>query len=286
MTEHTSDTGAGRLERSRSDRMLAGVAGGLGAYFRLHPAVFRVSFVVLTLMGGAGLAIYLAAALVMPDEGKEDSFATAALRRRRHRPWLLIALGLLSVFVLAVLSEVPVWSEGDAWLFLLAAGAVVLWLTWYAVAGARSGWLRGLGIVAASLLVLLVLLVAAFLAAFDVHLGDGVDERRYAPASVDDLRGPYELGMGELVFDLRSVVFRPGETTLAVRVDAGRIRVLLPEDVALRAAAEARLGEIDLLGRRVEGWEVDERLDETGTRVLVLDASVGIGEIEVERGLR
>jgi phage shock protein PspC (stress-responsive transcriptional regulator) len=286
MSEHTTDTDAGRLERSRSDRMLAGVAGGLGAYFELHPAVFRVSFVVLTLMGGAGIAIYLAATLVMPDEGKEDSFATAALRRRRHRPWLLIALGLLSVFVLAVLSEVPVWSEGDAWLFLLVAGALVLWLAWYAVAGARLGWLRRLGIVVVSLVVLLVVLVAGFLATFDVHLGDGIDERTFAPASVDDLRGEYELGIGELVFDLRSVEFPLGETTLDVRVDAGRIHVLLSDDVAVRAAAEAKLGEIDLLGRHGEGWEADEHVDETGTRVLVLDASIGIGEIEVERGLR
>jgi phage shock protein PspC (stress-responsive transcriptional regulator) len=286
MSEHTTDRGGIRLERSRSDRMLAGVAGGLGAYFELHPAVFRVAFVVLTLMGGAGLLIYLAAALVMPDEGKEDSFATAALRRRRHRPWLLIALGLLSVFVLAVLSEVPVWSEGDAWLFLLVAGALMIGLTWYAVAGARSGWLRGLGIVVASLVVLLVVLVAAFLATFDVHLGDGIDQRTVAPAGVDDLRGRYELGIGELVFDLRSVAFPRGETTLDVRVDAGRIHVLLPEEVTLRAVAEAKLGEIDLLGWHVEGWEVDQQVDETGTRLLVLDASVGIGEIEVERGLR
>jgi phage shock protein PspC (stress-responsive transcriptional regulator) len=286
MSEHTTDTDAGRLERTRSDRMLAGVAGGLGAYFELHPAVFRVSFVVLTLMGGAGILIYLAAALVMPDEGKEDSFATAALRRRRHRPWLLIALGLLTVFVLAVLSEVPVWSEGDAWLFLLVAGALVLWLAWYAVAGARLGWLRRLGIVVVSLVVLLVVLVAGFLATFDVHLGDGIDERTFAPASVDDLRGEYELGIGELDFDLRSVEFPLGETTLDVRVDAGRIHVLLSDDVAVRAAAEAKLGEIDLLGRHGEGWEADEQVDETGTRVLVLDASVGIGEIEVERSLR
>jgi phage shock protein PspC (stress-responsive transcriptional regulator) len=286
MSEHTTDTDAGRLERSRSDRMLAGVAGGLGAYFELHPAVFRVSFVVLTLMGGAGILIYLAATLVMPDEGKEDSFATAALRRRRHRPWLLIALGLLSVFVLAVLSEVPVWSEGDAWLFLLVAGALVLWLAWYAVAGARLGWLRRLGIVVVSLVVLLVVLVAGFLATFDVHLGDGIDERTFAPVSVDDLRGEYELGIGELDFDLRSVEFPLGETTLDVRVDAGRIHVLLSDDVAVRAAAEAKLGEIDLLGRHGEGWEADEQVDETGTRVLVLDASVGIGEIEVERSLR
>jgi hypothetical protein len=62
--------------------------------------------------------------------------------------------------------------------------------------------------------------------------------------------------------------------------------VLLPEDAAVRAAADAKLGEIDLLGRYVEGWEVEEQVNETGTRVLVLDASVGIGEIEVRRGLR
>src|ERR687891_561307 len=79
MSERMADAPAtGELRRSRSNRMLAGVAGGLGAYFELHPAVFRVSFVVLTLMGGAGILIYLTAALVMPDEGKEDSAAAAA----------------------------------------------------------------------------------------------------------------------------------------------------------------------------------------------------------------
>ena len=67
-----------RLQRSRSDRKLAGVSGGLARYFEIHPAVFRVGFVVLTLLGGAGILIYAAAALVMPDEGKDDSIATAA----------------------------------------------------------------------------------------------------------------------------------------------------------------------------------------------------------------
>ena len=79
-----------RLQRSRSDRMVAGVSGGLARYFEIHPAVFRVGFVVLTLLGGAGILIYAAAALVMPDEGKDDSIATAALRNRRDRPWPLI----------------------------------------------------------------------------------------------------------------------------------------------------------------------------------------------------
>ena len=60
-----------------------------------------------------------------------------------------------------------------------------------------------------------------------------------------------------------------------MRVDAGKIHVLLPDDVAVRAAADAKLGEIDLLGRHGEGWEVEEQVDETGTRVLVLDATSG-----------
>jgi phage shock protein PspC (stress-responsive transcriptional regulator) len=284
MSEHTTDTGVVRLERSRSDRMLAGVAGGLGAFFDLHPAVFRVSFVVLTLMGGAGIPIYLAAVLVMPNEGAEDSIAAAALRRRR--PWVLVVLGLVAVVLLGLLSEVPVWRAGDAWAFLLVAGAVALSLAWFAVAGGRSGWLRGLAVAVAFVAVLLLVLVAAFLATFDVHLRDGVGERAFAPASADDLRGEYELGIGELVLDLRGVEFPLGETRLDVRVDAGRIRVLLPEGIALRAGADARLGEIRLLGRRVEGWKVGEQLDETGLRVLLLDADVGIGEIRIERGLR
>ena len=82
---------ARRLERSRSDRMLAGVSGGLARYFGIHPAFYRVGFVVLALIGGAGILIYLAAALVIPDEGKEDSIASAALRERRDHPLPLIA---------------------------------------------------------------------------------------------------------------------------------------------------------------------------------------------------
>lgn len=284
MSGHATGTTIRRLERSRSDRMLGGVAGGLAAYFELHPAVFRVAFVVLTLMGGAGIPVYLAAVLVVPDEGAEDSIAARALRRRR--PWLLVVLGLLAVALLGLLSEVPVWHRGDAWAFLLVAGAAALVLAWLVVAGTRSRWLRALGVVIASVAILLLVVVAAFLATFDVHVSDGVGERRIAPVSAGDLRGRYELGVGELTLDLREVDLPLGETRLDARVDAGRIRVLVPEGVALRANVDARLGEIRLLGRRVEGWEVREQLGETGLRVLVLDADVGIGEIRVERGPR
>ena len=80
MSEHTAAAAVKRLERSRSDRMLAGVCGGLARYFGIHPAFYRVGFVVLTLIGGAGILVYLAALLVIPDEGKEDSIAAETLR--------------------------------------------------------------------------------------------------------------------------------------------------------------------------------------------------------------
>ena len=76
MSEHTLHTPmVKRLERSSDAKILAGVAGGLGRYFDLAPAVFRLGFIVLTLLGGAGVLVYIAAVLVMPKEGEEFSVA-------------------------------------------------------------------------------------------------------------------------------------------------------------------------------------------------------------------
>ena len=58
-----------RLYRSGSDRMLAGVAGGLADHFDLDPSLVRVGWVILTLVsGGIFLAIYIVMALVVPEE--------------------------------------------------------------------------------------------------------------------------------------------------------------------------------------------------------------------------
>jgi phage shock protein C len=49
-----------KLYRSRTDRKLAGVCGGLGQYFNTDATLIRVLFVVLTVLGGSGLVLYLA----------------------------------------------------------------------------------------------------------------------------------------------------------------------------------------------------------------------------------
>jgi phage shock protein C len=56
-----------RLTRSRSNRIIAGVCGGLGNYFGVNPWIFRILFVLLVFPGGVpGLLLYFLLALVMP----------------------------------------------------------------------------------------------------------------------------------------------------------------------------------------------------------------------------
>ena len=57
-----------RLYRSRKDRMIAGVCGGLGDYFNIDPTLVRLLVVILALAGGPGLLAYIILAIVVPEE--------------------------------------------------------------------------------------------------------------------------------------------------------------------------------------------------------------------------
>jgi phage shock protein C len=57
-----------KLYRSRTDRKLAGVCGGLAQYFNSDATLIRVLFVVLALLGGPGLVIYLLMWILVPEE--------------------------------------------------------------------------------------------------------------------------------------------------------------------------------------------------------------------------
>ena len=56
------------LYRSRTDRWIAGVCGGLGAYFNVDSNAVRVAFVLLALWQGFGVLLYLLMVLIVPDE--------------------------------------------------------------------------------------------------------------------------------------------------------------------------------------------------------------------------
>jgi phage shock protein PspC (stress-responsive transcriptional regulator) len=276
MSEHILHTAnIKRLERSRTHKLVSGVSAGLGRYFDITPAVFRLGFVVLTLLGGAGILVYLAAILVIPKEGEERSIAEDVLANRREHPWRLVALGLVAVAIFSLLARADTWpTAGAAWFLILLGGFVLLWTT----VRRRRGLLVGIVTVLALLLATAVAAVTAAFAWFDVSLDDGVGKRTYAAATTDRTGRAYEVGIGRLELDL-SHVRTP--RVVHAHVGLGELHVVVPRDARVLVNAHVKAGSIDALGRHEEGTNTRVVTGDRGG--LVVDARVGAGQIEVER---
>ena len=120
-----------RLLRSREDRVIGGVCGGLGRYFNVDPILFRIGAVGLSLLGGAGLLLYLAGLVLIPSESGP---AGAAPPRSSGR-----SIGVILAVVVAVIVAGPFLVGGGlviaAVLVPLAALAITGVLVWWLVAG-------------------------------------------------------------------------------------------------------------------------------------------------------
>ena len=139
MTDETRTTeiqppapeGPRRLFRSRDDRVIAGVAGGLGRYFNVDPIFFRIGFVALLFFGGLSLLLYGAAWLFVPDEGGEPALDP----RRRGRVMTGVGAVVIAFAVLGVIGAVGDWGWGwGLWwggflgpLALIAVGGLLVW---------------------------------------------------------------------------------------------------------------------------------------------------------------
>jgi phage shock protein PspC (stress-responsive transcriptional regulator) len=77
---------ARQLRRSADDRMLAGVAGGIARYLGVDVTLVRLIIAALALVNGVGLALYIAAWLLIPEDGHDRSLAAAWLAGRQNRP--------------------------------------------------------------------------------------------------------------------------------------------------------------------------------------------------------
>jgi phage shock protein PspC (stress-responsive transcriptional regulator) len=264
-----------RLERTKSPRIIAGVCGGLARYFGLSPAVFRLGLIVLTLLGGAGILVYLAAVLVIPEEGADQSFAEKVLSERRDRPWPLIGLGLVGVAVAVLLAQA---AAGAGWVLVLIAGLIVLWMS------RREKKRRG--IVIAVLAFMGVIVAAAATATvvafawFDVSLGDGVGSRAYQPTSISQIHSDYHEGIGNLRVDLSHIGPVTKETQVKASVGVGELRIIVPQNAAVSVNARAKVGELFALKGHDDGKNAVVRV---GQGPLVIDATVGAGRIDVVR---
>ncbi len=55
-----------KLYRSRNDKMIGGVCGGLGEFLGVDPTLVRLAFVILAIFGGSGILLYIIAWLIIP----------------------------------------------------------------------------------------------------------------------------------------------------------------------------------------------------------------------------
>lgn len=84
-TQQTRPQQAQPLSRPASDRMVAGVAAGIARYLGVDVTVVRIVFAVLAVVGGAGVPLYLAGWLLIPEEGSEQSIASEFFRSLQAR---------------------------------------------------------------------------------------------------------------------------------------------------------------------------------------------------------
>jgi phage shock protein C len=77
MSEH-------RLYRSREDRMIAGVLGGLSEYFEFDPSWIRIGYVIITMLTGffPGILLYLLMAIIIPRRPRASTAERTEVEER------------------------------------------------------------------------------------------------------------------------------------------------------------------------------------------------------------
>jgi phage shock protein PspC (stress-responsive transcriptional regulator) len=123
--------GPRRLYRSRAQRMIGGVCGGLAEYFGIDPVIFRIIAVALVFAGGAGFLAYFAAWLLVPESGSD-----AAARGNTGRIATIAGAVLLVLAVGTLLhfwgGPFDAWAWGGPFAFLVCLGLVGLGVWWLA----------------------------------------------------------------------------------------------------------------------------------------------------------
>jgi phage shock protein PspC (stress-responsive transcriptional regulator) len=154
------------LYRSRTDRVIGGVCGGVARYLNVDPVIVRVTAIALIFAGGAGLFLYLAALLIVPTEGEGGQPGEPPKR----------GLVIAGAIVLACAIGTLLPFRGDWWggWSLLPLGLVALagLLVWRLVTGERphadaGAILRAMALGVALIVLCVVLAFGAAWAAAD-----------------------------------------------------------------------------------------------------------------------
>ena len=264
--------GPRRLMRSGSDRMLAGVSGGLGQYFSVDPVIFRIGFGVTLFFGGLGALLYLALWIFVPSDQTDPDGARSA-PRTFGRILLMTAVAIAGLIGLGFLAVGAAFA-GATGNGVIIALTVILIGAALVVAAFRGGarWLI--------LPALAMAIPLGTVAAADIEFEGGIGKSTHTPQTVRAIpANGYELGIGDQQIDLRELDWTK-RSVVEVKADqgVGRLLIAVPENVCVDGRADATHGVVEIGGN-----ETTESLDAdyTATPRLELDAHIDAGKIEI-----
>jgi signal transduction histidine kinase len=288
-----TDTSLRRLSRSRTDRLLGGVCGGLGRAIGIDPLVVRVALVALTVAGGTGALIYVLAWLLVPEDGTDRSLARAAVTDRGTSLGEVVAVASIVLGVILLVRATGIWfSDAFVWPLLLAGvGLAVIWRQ----AGdrfrssvpdlrSRRAALARIGVG----VFLVVSGVGAFLAASDAFsaVRQGVMATTAIVGGLALITGPFWVRMGrDLATERRQRIRSEERADMAAHLHDSVLQTLA---LIQRNADDPRA--VVTMARRQErelrGWLFENEVDQPGADMLAAALARAGAEVEGVHGVR
>src|SRR5215207_366610 len=137
--KNQSEVGPRRpLLRSRSDRRIWGVAGGLAAHVGFDPTLVRVAFVITSFFGGAGLLAYLVLAVALPEDDGTGKPVAESVWARLGKVVLVCVLVGLALCAAAGLAVASAWATATGHGAVVAVVVAALGVSLVAIAFAES----------------------------------------------------------------------------------------------------------------------------------------------------
>ncbi len=117
MTNTPPQSAGRRLYKSRRNKMIDGVCGGLAEYFEVDPTIVRILWVLITLAGGSGFFLYIAAMIIMTPNPEHLGFGQTTFNQPRanfdnKRFWGILFI-LVGAFIL--IANVGLWAGIEWW---------------------------------------------------------------------------------------------------------------------------------------------------------------------------
>jgi phage shock protein PspC (stress-responsive transcriptional regulator) len=280
-----------QLRRSRTDKILGGVNGGLAEYSGIDALLWRVGFVALTLAGGAGVIVYLLLWVLMPagppvQPGTAvEVHSRAPAGPRSPVPGVTLAGLLIVVGLLTLITNLSDWDIPARVFFGSALLVVGLGLVAAAFTGGRTA--RG-GLIALGVVLSLGTIASS---TDDWHGGaDGVGDRTYRPATAAEVRDVYRGGLGDMTLDLTRLdgEFSGGPVTTHIQHGAGDLEIVVPRSADVQLTVEHGLGDVEVFDRGSESdgffpGEGARSWTDDGEPEFVVTINSGVGDVEVSR---